>query len=328
MNQEDKQFMSEFMIVLGALVVFTVIIFFLARYLMAANNVDYGPLIAKQVEERIEPAGAVATGKVKSAAATASGAGKAGGTQAGGEQVFTTVCAACHETGTAGAPMVTDKAAWQPRIAKGKQTLYDHAISGFNAMPPKGGDATLSNAQVETAVDYMVSTATGGGAGGKQQQAVAPAKTKQKSSKTTAAGKGAASAAGTGKTVDKKASADQPSASSAAGKKTSAEQSSSGKVADSRQQKTAQAEQSAGGSLAAGEKVYRSVCGSCHDSGVAGAPMLTDAANWKSRIMQGKQILYNHAINGFNAMPPKGGRPELTDKQVKAAVDYQLSEAQ
>lgn len=69
-------------------------------------------------------------------------------------------CFACHGTGVAGAPKFGDKAAWKMHIAKGKATLYKHAIEGFKGtkgfMPAKGGNASLSDAEVKAAVDYMV----------------------------------------------------------------------------------------------------------------------------------------------------------------------------
>ena len=71
---------------------------------------------------------------------------------------------ACHGTGVAGAPKIGDKADWGPRVAQGKQVLYDHAIKGFTgqkgAMPPKGGATQLSDDEVKAAVDYMVSKAS------------------------------------------------------------------------------------------------------------------------------------------------------------------------
>ena len=60
-------------------------------------------------------------------------------------------------TGAAGAPKLGDNAAWAPRIKAGSEALYDSAIKGKNAMPPKGGNASLSDADVKAAVDYMVS---------------------------------------------------------------------------------------------------------------------------------------------------------------------------
>ena len=75
---------------------------------------------------------------------------------ASGESVYKTGCTVCHAAGIAGAPKAGEKAAWSPRIAKGKPTLYEHAIKGFNAMPAKGGNAALADADVKAAVDYMV----------------------------------------------------------------------------------------------------------------------------------------------------------------------------
>ena len=75
---------------------------------------------------------------------------------AGGEGVYKGGCIACHATGVAGAPKIGDKGLWGPRIAKGKPTLYEHALKGFNAMPAKGGNAALSDADVKSAVDYLV----------------------------------------------------------------------------------------------------------------------------------------------------------------------------
>ncbi len=79
---------------------------------------------------------------------------------AGGEGVYKGGCIACHGAGIAGAPKVGDKIAWAPRIAQGKPTLYEHAIKGYQGkagvMPAKGGNASLQDADVKAAVDYMV----------------------------------------------------------------------------------------------------------------------------------------------------------------------------
>jgi len=80
-----------------------------------------------------------------------------------GETTYKTACFACHGTGAAGAPKLGDKAAWGPRIKKGNATLYKHALHGFKGnkgfMPAKGGRATLADADVKAAVDYMVGKA-------------------------------------------------------------------------------------------------------------------------------------------------------------------------
>lgn len=82
---------------------------------------------------------------------------------AGGEGIYASACAACHAAGIAGAPKSGDKAAWAPRIATGKDTLYTRAISGFQGkagvMPAKGGHSALTDADVKSAVDYMIALA-------------------------------------------------------------------------------------------------------------------------------------------------------------------------
>jgi cytochrome c5 len=76
-----------------------------------------------------------------------------------GEATFKQVCSVCHMAGVAGAPKFGDKAAWAPRIATGMDKLYNAALHGLNAMPAKGGNSALSDADVKAAVDYMVSKA-------------------------------------------------------------------------------------------------------------------------------------------------------------------------
>lgn len=73
---------------------------------------------------------------------------------------------------------------------------------------------------------------------------------------------------------------------------------------------------------AEGEEVYKNACARCHEKGTSGAPKLGDAAVWKERLAQDKEVLYDHAINGFGAMPAKGAKTDLSDEDVKAAVDY------
>ncbi len=80
---------------------------------------------------------------------------------------------------------------------------------------------------------------------------------------------------------------------------------------------------------AEGKEVYDGVCFVCHTPGAAGAPKIGDAANWGPRVAQGNDVLYDHALNGYmgqgGMMPPKGGRPDIPDADVKAAVDYMVN---
>ena len=81
-----------------------------------------------------------------------------------------------------------------------------------------------------------------------------------------------------------------------------------------------------------GQKVYQASCIACHGAGIAGAPMVGNAAAWTSRIEAGADSLYTNAINGFQGssgvMPGKGGNAALSDDEVKAAVDYMVTQSQ
>lgn len=80
-----------------------------------------------------------------------------------------------------------------------------------------------------------------------------------------------------------------------------------------------------------GPQVYNSACIACHGNGVGGAPIVGDAAEWTARIAKGTDVLYDHAINGFQGsagvMIAKGGRLDLSDKEIQDAVDYMVVES-
>ncbi|PSV27232.1 cytochrome c5 family protein [Photobacterium sp. GB-72] len=74
-----------------------------------------------------------------------------------------------------------------------------------------------------------------------------------------------------------------------------------------------------------GDAVYNTFCASCHTSGVMGAPKKDDAGDWSARIAQGKDVLADHAINGFNAMPAKGACMDCSDEEIVAAINYMIA---
>jgi cytochrome c5 len=76
-----------------------------------------------------------------------------------GEQVFNNVCTNCHGSGALGSPKFKDKALWAPRIAKGWDTLLQHAMNGFNKMPARGGEPDLTDLEVARAIAYMANAA-------------------------------------------------------------------------------------------------------------------------------------------------------------------------
>ena len=69
------------------------------------------------------------------------------------------MCVACHAAGVAGSPKFGDKAAWAPRIKTGLDMLTTSVIKSKGAMPPKGGSAAASDADIRSAVEYMVGAA-------------------------------------------------------------------------------------------------------------------------------------------------------------------------
>ncbi|MEQ1661767.1 MAG: c-type cytochrome [Thiobacillus sp.] len=95
------------------------------------------------------------------AAAPAAAAGSANPDPAKGKTVYEANCAACHGTGVAGAPKAGDKAAWKARIGQGFDGLYQAALKGKNAMPAKGGNADLPEADLANAVGYLFVEAGG-----------------------------------------------------------------------------------------------------------------------------------------------------------------------
>ena len=112
------------------------------------------------VAERIKPVGQVDLAPAKTQQAPVKIAVTAPPPARDGQQVYQAGCVACHGAGIAGAPKLGDKGQWAKRIAKGADTLYASAVNGVQgsggAMPAKGGNPALSDAEVKAAVDYMV----------------------------------------------------------------------------------------------------------------------------------------------------------------------------
>ena len=127
---------------------------------LATGGMKLGPDNPAAVAQRLKPVGDALVGEVPNELAAAPAVSAAppakstGGADAG-KNLYSTVCATCHAAGIAGAPKFGDKAAWKPRIAQGKDALYNSALHGKNAMPPKGG-SSAADADIKAAVDYMV----------------------------------------------------------------------------------------------------------------------------------------------------------------------------
>ncbi|MBS1210649.1 MAG: putative cytochrome c5 [Proteobacteria bacterium] len=112
------------------------------------------PVDEEKTAELIQP-----VGRVEMAGAASASTPEAGGAPKSGEEIVQTVCTACHGAGLLNSPKIGDKAAWGPRIAQGVETLYKSALEGKNAMPARGGNPALSDAEIKSAVDYLVKQA-------------------------------------------------------------------------------------------------------------------------------------------------------------------------
>ena len=79
--------------------------------------------------------------------------------------------------------------------------------------------------------------------------------------------------------------------------------------------------------FASGELTYKAVCANCHSKGVANAPQIGDAAKWAPLIAEGQVILTAHGYVGVRAMPPKGGKPDLSVQGFSDALNYMVNQS-
>jgi cytochrome c5 len=109
-----------------------------------------------EIRERLRPVGQLCrAGDDCAIGAAQPGAELAAGPQAP-DAIYGQYCGTCHGAGVAGAPVLGDVAAWEPRLAQGMDTLWDHTLNGIGAMPPKGTCMTCSDDDLRSVLDYMV----------------------------------------------------------------------------------------------------------------------------------------------------------------------------
>ncbi|MBR8131373.1 c-type cytochrome [Burkholderia ambifaria] len=217
-----------------------------------------------------------------------------------GEEVYKAVCVTCHGTGAAGAPKFGNKDDWAPRISQGFDTLLKTALSGKGAMPPRGGTNPddVSDYEIARAIVYMANND-----GANFPEPAAPA------ANAAPAASGAAATAGA-------SGADASNAQAAAAMAAIAAIPKAG-------EKPAAAPTSAD-AASAGKALYTQVCQACHAAGVLGAPKFGSKEDWAPRLKESMDTVYNYALHGKGAMPPKGGS-NASDADVKAAVDYMVN---
>lgn len=73
-----------------------------------------------------------------------------------GRDVFLQNCALCHVSGLGMAPRIDNRLEWEHRLSAGRRSLQASVLRGKGGMPPKGGNASISDAQAVAALDYMM----------------------------------------------------------------------------------------------------------------------------------------------------------------------------
>ncbi len=131
----------------------TISLLAVAGLTMMFSFTSVGAGMTEEMKARLQPVGDLCmSGDDCAAAPVAAGPAE----PRSGTEVYDTKCFTCHGSGAAGAPKMGDAAAWAPRIGKGIETLYTHAIGGFNGMPAMGLCMDCSDDEIKAAVDHMV----------------------------------------------------------------------------------------------------------------------------------------------------------------------------
>jgi cytochrome c5 len=255
-------------------------IIMLVQLVVSRPSADPNALQPEAVAARIQPVGRVEFGPPTAPPGARTG-----------EAIVKATCATCHQAGVAGAPRTGDANAWAPRIKQGLRPMVAAVIKGKGAMPPKAGDASLTDEEITRAVVFLANQS-----GGKFKEPPAPKQAAKPEAAQTAA------AAPPAAPVLPPAPAQQAQAPA---------------------KPAAEAKPAAG----AGKAIYDKVCFACHVQSVAGSPPLGDKAAWAPRIQQGTDALVQSVIKGKGAMPPKAGNPALTDAEVRAAVEFMVSQS-
>ena len=151
-------------VILLAFLVPIIGIILLVQLVVGQPHADPNAMTPEAVAARLQPAGKVEFGPREGAPApagqpAAKPAAQAKAGPADGKAVYDKTCFACHAQSVAGSPKIGDKAAWAPRIKQGMDTLMQSVLKGKGAMPPKGGNPSLSDAEVKAAVEFLVSQA-------------------------------------------------------------------------------------------------------------------------------------------------------------------------
>lgn len=302
----------------------------------------------EKAAKNLKPVGVSSTSDAPAAVASTS--------SRSGKEIYVATCKACHAAGVAGSPKLDDKAAWEPRVATGLDALLNTAIKGKGAMPARGGNPAITDDDLKTTILYMTKEAGFDLAGGAAPAATAPVteekpaaavapeadpvvqpkaeevKTEEPAPVTPPKVEETKAAVAEPKVSEEKI-AEPVTAPTAPDAQPEPPQPETPRQPDAPATETpptaavSTPPPGSKASLETGKKVYDSICFACHKTGVAGSPILGDKETWAPRIATGPDALYSAVIKGKGAMPPKGGNMSISDDDIKAAVDYIVSES-
>ncbi len=145
----QQQYSSRSILIITIIIAVVLIVVIWPLSMIGKGRVVTGS--ADEPEARIQPVAKLELAKVAAV--------KSDGKPRDGASVYNSVCMACHASGAAGAPKAGDKAAWAPRIATGTAALIKSATNGKNAMPAKGGNPDLTDAEIKAAVEHLIGLA-------------------------------------------------------------------------------------------------------------------------------------------------------------------------
>lgn len=297
-NEENQSLIKTpkqlIVVVALAIIVPIIIIMMLASYVAGGTRTGAGSdaLTSHSIDARIAP---VAGFEIVNANAPRE--------VATGDAVYKQVCAACHNAGVAGAPKFGDSGAWGALIAKGLEELFNSAIHGKGAMPPKGGATQLSDFEIQRAVVYMANEG-----GGTFEEPQAPAEEGGEAAAAEAPAATQTATAAAAATTPAPAAAPAPAASAPAAAPSAAAAPAASADANT-----------------VGKKIYETSCFACHATGVANAPKSHDQAAWAPYVATGMDTMLKIAIQGKGAMPPRGTAMNASDDELRAAIEYMIS---
>ena len=320
-EEHQSAFVRTFLIVLGALILFTLFCMLMARMLSSgASGVENDPILKADVANRIAPVSSVRTtadadaggGAVMQVAAAQSG-----------EEIVQGVCSACHMSGVGGAPLLDDDAAWATLREGGLDPLLASVINGKGAMPARAG-TQLSDEELRSAVAHMAGIEI-------EEAEAAPAATEGAATQATeTATNAAAEEVATTESSSAETDSDASGTATAASATTTAATATAATATAAASTTAVVQNDAAGGTIVAAELSDRvkntadGICVACHLSGVGGAPKIGDKVAWAARAEKGLAGMVAVVAAGKGAMPARGGS-DLNDEELAAAINYLMA---